>query len=77
MIFLNLLCNLKSNYQLQLLAINLIFFNIYLFLRKGETECEWGDGQRERKRQNPKQAPGSELLAQSPMWGSTSWTARS
>ena len=33
--------------------------------------------ERERERQNLKQAPGSELSAQSPMWGSNSQTARS
>ena len=38
--------------------------------REGETEHEWGEGQRERETQNPKQAPGSELSAQSPMRGS-------
>ena len=36
-----------------------------------------GDGQRERETQNPKQAPGSELSAQSPMRGSDSQTVRS
>ena len=36
-----------------------------------------GEGQRERETQNPKQAPGSELSAQSPTWGSNSWTTRS
>ena len=36
-----------------------------------------GEGQREREMQNPKQAPGSELSAQSPMRGSNSQTARS
>ena len=28
-----------------------------------------GEEQRERETQNPKQAPGSELSGQSPMWG--------
>ena len=36
-------------------------------MREKETECEWGTG-RER-RQNPKQAPGSELSAQEPNTG--------
>ena len=53
-----------------------IFFNIYSFLRVRETEHEWGRG-RERRRHNPKQAPGSELSAQSPLWGSNSRTASS
>ena len=33
--------------------------------------------ERERETQNPKQAPGPELSAQSPTWGSNSQTARS
>ena len=37
------------------------------FLRERERE---GEGQRETEIQKPKQAPGSELSAQSPMWGS-------
>ena len=36
-----------------------------------------GEGQRERETQNLKEAPGSELSAQSPTWGSNSQTARS
>ena len=36
-----------------------------------------GEGQRERETQNPKEAPGSELSAQSQKLGSTSWTVRS
>ena len=36
-----------------------------------------GEGQRERETQNPKQAPGSELSAQSPMQRLNSQTARS
>ena len=36
-----------------------------------------GEGQRERETQNPKQAPGSEPSAQSPMRGLNSWTVRS
>ena len=46
-----------------------IFFNVYLFFeRERETECERERG-RERETQNPKQAPGSELSAQSPTCG--------
>ena len=54
-----------------------IFFNVYLFLRDTETECERGEGQRERETQNLKQAPGSELSAQSPTRGLNSQTVRS
>ena len=54
------------------------FLKIYLFLRETETEHERGrGGERERETQNPKQDPGSELSAQSPMGGSNPQTARS
>ena len=36
-----------------------------------------GERERERETQNPKQAPGSELSAKSPMRGSNSGTMRS
>ena len=49
---------------------------IYLFLRQRDRECA-GEGQRERETQNMKRAPGSGLLAQSPMRGSYPWTVRS
>ena len=42
------------------------FFNVYLFLRERE-RGRAAEGQREREAQNPNQAPGSELSAQSPM----------
>ena len=44
--------------------------------RERETEYKWGRG-RERGRQNLKQAPGSELSAQSLAWGSNFGMARS
>ena len=53
----------------------LFFFNVYLFLRQGETQHEQGRV-RETETQNLKQAPGSELSAQSPTRGSNSRTAR-
>ena len=40
-------------------------------------ECERGRGRKERETQNPKQAPGPELSAQSLMWGSNPQTMRS
>ena len=50
----------------------------YLFLRERETfRVQAGDGQREREIQNLKQAPGSELPAQSPMRGLNPRTVRS
>ena len=48
-------------------TLDIIFFNVYLFLR--EKEHEQGEGQRERETQNPKQAPGSELSAPEPDTG--------
>ena len=45
-------------------------------LREREAECEWGRD-RERETQNPKQAPGSELSAQSPRRGLNPRTVRS
>ena len=54
----------------------IIFFNIYLFLRETETECEWVRG-RERETQSPKQASGSEPAAQNLMQGLNSQTVRS
>ena len=43
--------------------------------RERETESEQGRiRERERETQNPKQAPGSELSAQNPTWGSNSQT---
>ena len=41
---------------------------MFIFERERETECKQGRS-RERETQNPKQAPGFELSAQSPMWG--------
>ena len=57
-------------------------FSMFIyFLRERERERERqspiGEGQRVRGTQNLKQAPGSELSAQSSMQGSNSWTARS
>ena len=53
-----------------------IFFNVYLFLRERQS-MSGGKAEREREReetQNLKQDPGSELSAQSQMWGSNSQT---
>ena len=52
------------------------FLNVYSFLR--DRDRMWvEEGQRERERLNPKQAPGSQLSAQSPMPGSNPRTVRS
>ena len=48
-----------------------------MFIFERETECEWEEGQREKETQNLKQAPGSELSAQSLTRGSNPQTVRS
>ena len=58
------------------MKVVVVLFNVYLFLRERETECENGRG-KERGRQNLKQAPGSEWSAQTPTWGSNPLTTRS
>ena len=68
--------HLYNTYIHTYILFYLFIFNVYLFLRQRETEHEWGRV-RERKTQNPKQAPGSELSAQSPTRGSNSRTMRS
>ena len=50
---------------------------IIYFESQQHQEVRVGEGQRERETQNLKWAPGSELSAQSRMWGSNSWTTRS
>ena len=52
---------------------------MFIFERERERERERdGEGaERERETRNPKQAPGSELSAQSLMWGSNSQAVRS
>ena len=50
---------------------------VYLFLRERERQSTRGEGQKEKDTQNPKQAPGSELSAQSPTRGLNSQTVRS
>ena len=50
----------------------------YLFIFERETDRpQAGEGERERETQNLKQAPGSELSAQSPTQGLTPGTVRS
>ena len=54
-----------------------VFFLTFIqFLRDRERQSMRGEGQRQRETQNPKQAPGSELSVQSPMWGSNPQTLR-
>ena len=49
---------------------------MYLFIERGRERVQAGEGQRKKETQNSKQAPGSEVSAQSLMWGSNSWTMR-
>ena len=59
-------------------SLSLFCFTVYFWERERQRDREWaGEGQTERETQNPKQAPGSELSAQSPTRGSNSQTARS
>ena len=62
------------------------FLNVYLFLTDTHTHTHThthtqnasrGGAEREREMQNPKQAPGSELSAQSPTRGSNPRTVKS
>ena len=48
-----------------------------MFIFERETEYAWRRGKRKRETQNPKQVPGSDLPAQSPMWGLNSQAVRS
>ena len=62
-------------------AVDFFFiYDYFLFFKKFiyfERERGDGEGQSERDTQNPKQAPGSELSAQSPTRGSNPRTVRS
>ena len=53
-----------------------VFFFKCLFIFR-DTKCEWGRGRERGRHRTPKQAPGSELSAQSPPWGSNQRTVRS
>ena len=58
--------------------IAIFFLNVYFGRERKRQSTSRGGAERERgKTQNRKQAPGSELSAQSPMQGSNSQAARS
>ena len=58
--------------------VHFILIFIYFCERERETNrVQVGEGQRERETQNQKQAPGSELSAQSPKRGLNPQSARS
>ena len=59
-----------------LVLLLLIFFNVYIFNLERE-RVRTGEVQRKRERQNLKQAPVSELSAQSPTWGANPQAVRS
>ena len=74
------MCNLKLSMSYNSLDYvglkNLFLMFIYFWKRERERQSvSWGGSERET--QNTKQAPGSELLAQSLMRGLNSWTMRS
>ena len=52
------------------LALSFFIFNVYLYLRERERERMSRGGAEREETQSPKQAPGSELSAQSPTQGS-------
>ena len=56
--------------------LKIIFLSLFIIERERE-RAQAGEKQRERETQNPKQAPGSELSAQSQMRGSNPQTVRS
>ena len=56
---------LCSLFSVSLLPDFTFFKEIFPFVYFRETEHKWGEGQRERETWNLKQAPGSELSAQS------------
>ena len=66
----------KPSIVLPEICLFFFMFLMFLFIFETETEHEGGRG-RERGRQNLKQAPGSELSAQSPTRDSNSQTVRS
>ena len=65
----------KNNEILKLLdfifILSLIKKNFNVYFREKESVSR-GGAERERETQNPKQAPGSELSPESPMWDSKS-----
>ena len=63
----------KISFLLFIFIFIYFYFYIYLFLRDRVLA---GEGQRQRETQNVKQAPGSELSAQSPMQGLNPRTVR-
>ena len=63
--------------SLLLLGIKNIFLNAYFWDRERETEYKQGRGRERGRHRTWKQAPGSELAAQRPTWGSIPRAARS
>ena len=65
----------QSNFKNTIKSIRMFFFQCLFIFERGRIQA--GEGQRERRTQNPKKAPGSELSAQSPTRGSNSRTLTS
>ena len=68
-----LVCSMSPTLPLSIFFKKL--FLMYVYFEREREQAE--EGQREQGTQNPKQAPGSELPAESPMRGSNSRTMRS
>ena len=67
-----------SKLPIKLCSLALKIFLMFIFIFGTERDRAWAGGaERERETQNQKQAPGSELSAQSPTRGSNPWTVRS
>ena len=67
--------NIFQKIPLEVNAFFFFYFSFYIYLFFDRDRAQWGRV-RERETQNLKQAPGSELSAQSPTQGSNSQTAR-
>ena len=64
-------------FTLFLLALLFFIFKKCLFIYFERKSASRAGAEKKRETQNPKQAPGSELSAHGPMWGSISRTTRS
>ena len=67
----------RSDFNLIISSFS-FFKNVYLFLERERENMSRGGAEREGDTESKSnQAPGSELSAQSPMWGLNPWTTRS
>ena len=63
--------------RFQGVQVDIYLLTCYFIFERERDAARAGERQRERETQNTKQAPGSELSAQSPMRGWNSWALRS